>query len=102
VEAYPWPVRTLRLSAGLLVVIGLVVATALVLGWPIERAVYLAPVIVVAAAALIGLLILWGKVATQSLRESKRPRLVLGLWVGGIALMVVLSILGVQLPREGG
>ena len=58
--------------------------------------------IVVAAAALLGLLILWGKVAAQSLRESKRPRLVLGLWVGGIALLVLLSVLGVELPREGG
>jgi NADH:ubiquinone oxidoreductase subunit 6 (subunit J) len=95
-------VRTFRLSAALLAVFGLVVATALIMGWPIERAVYLAPVIVVAVAALIGLLILWGKVAVQSLRESKRPRLVLGLWVGGIALLVVLSVLGVQLPREGG
>jgi hypothetical protein len=95
-------VRTFRLSVALLVVCGLVVATALVMGWSIERAVYLAPVIVVAVAALLGLLILWGKVATQSLRESKRPRLVLGLWVGAIALMVILSILGVNLPREGG
>jgi hypothetical protein len=72
------------------------------MGWPLERAVYLAPVIVVATAALAGLLILWGKVAVQSLRESRRPRLVLGLWVGGIALLVLLSVLGVELPREGG
>ena len=94
--------RTLRLSAALLVVFGLVVAAALIMGWSIERAGYLAPVIVVAVAALVGLLILWGKVATQSLRESKRHRLVLALWLGGIALLVVLSVLGVELPREGG
>ena len=62
----------------------LVVLTALIMGWPVERAVYLAPVIVVGLAALLGLLILWGKVAVQSLRESRRPRLVLGLWLGGI------------------
>jgi hypothetical protein len=72
------------------------------MGWPLEKTVYLAPVIVVATAALAGLLILWGKVAVQSLRESRRPRLVLGLWVGGIALLVLLSVLGVELPREGG
>jgi NADH:ubiquinone oxidoreductase subunit 6 (subunit J) len=95
-------VRTFRLSVALLVVFGLVVATALIMGGAIERAVYLAPVIVVAVAALLGLLILWGKVAVQSLRESRRPRLVLGLWVGGIALLVLLSVLGVELPREGG
>jgi hypothetical protein len=62
----------------------------------------LAPVIVVAVGAVVGLLILWGKVAAQHLRESRRPRLVLALWVGGIALLVVLSYLGVKLPREGG
>jgi NADH:ubiquinone oxidoreductase subunit 6 (subunit J) len=62
----------------------------------------LAPVIVVAVGAVVGLVILWGKVAAQHLRESRRPRLVLALWVGGIALLVVLSYLGVKLPREGG
>ena len=86
----------------LAVVFGLVVLTSLIMGWPLERAIYLAPVIVVATAALLGLLILWGKVAAQSLRESKRPRLVLGLWVGGIVMLVLLSVLGVELPREGG
>jgi predicted neutral ceramidase superfamily lipid hydrolase len=94
--------RTLRIGVALAVVVGLVVLTSLIMGWPVERAVYLAPVIVVATAALLGLLILWGKVAAQSLRESKRPRLVLGLWVGGIAMLVLLSVLGVELPREGG
>lgn len=62
----------------------------------------LAPVIVVAVGAVVGLLILWGKVAAQHLRESRRPRLVLAIWIGGIALLVVLSYLGVKLPREGG
>jgi hypothetical protein len=37
----------------------------------------------------------------QSLRESRRPRLVLGLWLGGILLLVLLTALGVELPREG-
>jgi hypothetical protein len=95
-------VRTLRIGVALAAVVGLVVLTALIMGWPVEKAVYLAPVIVVAAAALLGLLILWGKVAVQSLRESKRPRLVLGLWLGGLVLLVLLSVLGVELPREGG
>ena len=59
----------------------------------------LAPVIVVAVGCLVGLLILWGKVAAQHLRESKRPRLVLALWVAGIALLFLLSNLGVKLPK---
>ena len=94
--------RTLRIGIAFGVVLVLVVLTSLIMGWSVERAVYLAPVIVVAFAALAGLLILWGKVAVQSLQESKRPRLVLGLWVGGIAMLVLLSVLGVELPREGG
>ena len=93
--------RTLRISAAAVVVAVLVVVTALALGWPLARAAYLAPVLVVAAAALAGLLILWGKVAYQQLRETRRPKLVLALWVAGIALLVVLSILGVKLPKEG-
>lgn len=80
---------------------GLVVLVAWIMAWPLEKAVYLAPVIVIGAAAAIGLLILWGKVAVQSLRESRRPKLVLALWLAGLALLVALSVLGVKLPREG-
>ena len=94
--------RTLRLPiAAAAVVSALVAATAALMGWPLERAVYLAPVIVVGAAALLGLLILWGKVALQHLRESRRPRLVLALWLLGIGLIFLLSWLGVKLPKEG-
>jgi len=80
---------------------GLVVLAAWIMAWPLEKAVYLAPVIVIGAAAAVGLLILWGKVAVQSLRESRRPKLVLALWLAGVALLVALSVLGVKLPREG-
>ena len=93
--------RTLRISVAAAAVAAMVAATAWSLGWPLERAAYLAPVIVVGVAAAAGLLILWGKVAYQSLRETRRPRLVLALWIAGLALLVVLSILGVKLPREG-
>ncbi len=79
----------------------MVAVTALLMGWPLERAVYLAPVIVIGFAAAAGLLILWGKVAWQQLQETKRPRLVITLWILGIGLLVLLSILGVKLPKEG-
>ena len=93
--------RTLRIPAALVVVFALCVVTARLMGWPLERAIYLAPVLVVGGAAAIGLLILWGKVAAQQLRESRRPRLVIALWLAGIALIVLLTVLGVKLPREG-
>lgn len=82
-------------------ILGLVLLTAWIMAWPLEKAVYLAPVIVIGGAAAVGLLILWGKVAAHSLRESRRPKLVLALWLAGIALLVALSVLGVKLPREG-
>ena len=93
--------RALRIPVALGVILVLVAATAWIMAWPFEKAVYLAPVIVVGGAAALGLVILWGKVAVQSLRESKRPRLVLALWLAGLALLVLLSVLGVELPREG-
>ena len=82
-------------------VIALVFLTAWLMGWSAERAIYLAPVIVIGFAAAAGLLILWGKVAIQQLRETRRPKLVLALWLLGIGLIVLLSVLGVELPREG-
>jgi len=94
-------VRALRVPAVLAVVAVIVVATAWIMAWPVERAVYLAPVLVVGVAALVGLIVLWGKIAIESLRESRRPRLVLALWLAGIGLIVLLTVLGVELPRGG-
>ncbi len=91
----------LRLPAALAAVLALVVLTARLMAWPLERAVYLAPVIVVAGGAALGLVLLWGKIALASLRESRRPRLVVALWLAGLALLVLLTVLGVELPREG-
>jgi hypothetical protein len=82
-------------------VAAMVAVTALLMGWPLERAVYFAPVIVIGFAAIAGLLVLWGKVVAQHLRESRRPRLVLALWLVGIGMLFLLSWLGVELPREG-
>ncbi|HUJ56164.1 MAG TPA: hypothetical protein VLW49_09285 [Gaiellaceae bacterium] len=93
--------RVLRIPAALAVAFGLVALTAWVLSWPLERAIYLAPVIVVGVAAVLGLVLLWGKVAFQSLREARRPRLVLALWLLGFGLLALLTLLGVKLPKEG-
>jgi uncharacterized membrane protein YidH (DUF202 family) len=93
--------RVLRFPAAFGLVLGLVFLTAWLMGWPAERAVYLAPVIVVGFAAAAGLLILWAKIAWQQLRETRRPKLVLSLWLIGIGLIVLLTVLGVELPREG-
>ena len=94
--------RVLRYLAALSVVLALVGLTAWLLSWPFEEAVFLAPVIVLGGAALVGLFILWGKVALNSLRESRHPRRVLAYWVIGLGLLVLLTVLGVKLPNEGG
>jgi hypothetical protein len=60
---------------------------------------FLAPVVVVIAGAVIGLVLLWGKVVVQALRDSRRPKLVLALWIGGFALLFLLTYLGVKLPK---
>jgi hypothetical protein len=95
-------VRILRYATALAAVLGLVAVTAWALSWPFEKAVYLAPVIVVGGAAAVGLVLLWGKIALNSLRESRHPRRVLAYWVVGLGLLVLLTILGVKLPNEGG
>jgi hypothetical protein len=94
--------RVLRYPAALVAVVVLVALTAWVLAWPFEKAAFLAPVIVVGGAAAVGLVILWGKIALSSLRESRHPRRVLAYWLLGIGLLVLLTVLGVKLPNEGG
>jgi hypothetical protein len=95
-------VRVLRYPAALVVVLGLVALTAWLLSWPFDKAVSLAPVIVVGVAATVGLVLLWGKIALTSLRESRHPRRVVAYWLIGLGLLVLLTMLGVKLPSEGG
>ena len=94
--------RAIRYPAALVAVLGLVALTAWALAWPFEKAVYLAPVIVVGGTAAVGLLLLWGKIALSSLQESRHPRRVLAYWLLGLGLLVLLTVLGVKLPSEGG
>jgi len=94
--------RVLRYAGALVAVLALVSVTAWALSWPFEKAVFLAPVIVVGGAAAVGLVLLWGKIALNSLRESRHPRRVVAYWAIGLGLLVVLTVLGVKLPNEGG
>ena len=92
--------RRIGIPVAVAAVAALVPLVAWTMSWPLERAVYLAPVLVVGAAAVLGLLIIWARVAIEQLRETRRPRLVLGLWLAGIGLLFLLTYLGVELPRE--
>jgi hypothetical protein len=67
----------------------------------LERAAILAPVLVVVFGAAAGLIVLWTKVGWEALQRRRRPWLVAAVAVAVLALLVGLSLLGVQLPREG-
>lgn len=65
-----------------------------------QRAILLAPVLVIGVAAVAGLAVFWGRVGWDSLRRSQRPRLILAVSAVVLAVLVVLSVLGIKLPHE--
>ena len=79
----------------------LVLLTVWLFEFSLERAAVLAPVLVVVFGAAAGLVVLWVKVGFESLRRRRRPWLAVSLAAAAVALMAVLSLLGLELPREG-
>jgi hypothetical protein len=67
-----------------------------------ERIVILAPLIVFAVGIAVGVFILLGRGFAQTVRESGHPRLIVGGLVALAGVIVLLTYLGVELPREGG
>jgi hypothetical protein len=65
-----------------------------------ERAILLAPVLVIGVAAVAGLVVFWGRVGWDSFRQARHPRLILGLAAAFVVLLVGLTLLGVELSRE--
>jgi integral membrane sensor domain MASE1 len=91
-----------RLAAASVAVTALVVVAVWLTDLSFERAILLAPVLVIGVGAVAGLLVFWGRVGWESFRNSRRPRLITALVLGFVLLLVVLTLLGVDLPREGG
>jgi hypothetical protein len=89
-----------RLFAASVAVTGVVVAAVWITDLSFQRAALLAPVLVIGLAALAGLVVFWGRVGWDSLRRSRHPRLYVAGGLVFIALLVVLSLLGVNLPHE--
>ena len=83
-----------------LVTAGLVLLTVWIFELPLERAAVLAPVLVVIAGVVGGLVVLWTKVGWESLQRREHPWRVVALAVGVFAVLVALSLLGLKLPRE--
>jgi Na+/proline symporter len=83
-----------------LVIGGLVLLVAWLFDVSVGHVVLLAPVVVLVFAAVAGLAIFWFRAAADSLRESKHPRMIVGAAAAVVVLGVVLTVLGVELPRE--
>jgi hypothetical protein len=66
----------------------------------VERWVVLLPALVVGAGLVLGVLILLGRAFAATVRESGHPRLILAGVLGIVGAVVVLTYLGVELPRE--
>jgi hypothetical protein len=82
------------------VVAGLVLLTVWLFDIKLERAAVLAPVLVVVAGAVAGLVVLWTRIGWESLRRREHPWRIVALAVGVFAVLVALSLLGLKLPRE--
>ena len=81
-------------------VTAIVVFTVWVTDLSFQRAILLAPVLVIGVAAVAGLFVFWGRVGWESLQRAQRPRLVLAAAAVVVAALVVMSVLGVNLPHE--
>ena len=66
-----------------------------------EHLVLWLPAFVVGAGLVGAVFILLGRAFAASVRESGHPRLIIGGLVALMALIVLLTYLGVSLPKEG-
>jgi hypothetical protein len=92
--------RVRAAAAAFVTAAGLCALAAWVFAWPLEKAVYLAPIIVAAAGASLGLLVFWARVVYVQVRDSPSRKLLIWLAAGFLVLVAVLTALGVSLPRE--
>jgi hypothetical protein len=66
----------------------------------LERLIVLLPALVVGAGLVGAVLILLGRALLVSIRESGHPRWIVGGLVALACAIVVLTYLGIELPRE--
>jgi branched-subunit amino acid ABC-type transport system permease component len=88
----------------LLVVGAACAALPLLVAWlfelSLERAVVLAPVLVVVAGAAAGLVVLWTRVVYESLRRRRHPWRIVAAALAVLVLLAALSLVVGPLPRE--
>jgi hypothetical protein len=91
---------SIRLLAASVAVTSVVVLAVWITDLSFQRAVLLAPVLVIGLGAVAGMVVFWGRIGWDSLRRSRHPRLLVAGGLAFVALLVVLSLLGVNLPHE--
>ena len=91
---------TPRVAVASVAVTTLVVVAVWLTDLSFQRAALLAPVLVIGLGAVAGLVVFWGRIGWDSLRRSRHPRLLVAGGLAFIALLVVLTLLGVNLPHE--
>jgi hypothetical protein len=65
-----------------------------------QRLIVLAPVFIIGAGLVLGVLILLGRAFAHSVRESGHRRVIVAGLIALAGAVVVLTYLGVELPRE--
>jgi hypothetical protein len=65
-----------------------------------EHLVIWLPAVIVGAGLVAGVFILLGRAFAATVRESGHPRLILGGLAALVGVIVLLTYLGVELPRE--
>jgi hypothetical protein len=91
---------SIRVVAASVAVTALVVAAVALTDLSFQRAILLAPVLVIGVAAAAGLLVFWGRVGWESFQASSHKRLIAAAVVATLVFLTVLTLLGVELPRE--
>jgi len=89
-----------RLLGASVAVTALVVLAVWLTDLSFQRAALLAPVLVIGVGAVAGLVVFWGRTGWDSLRRSRHPALIAAGAAVFVALLVVLTLLGVNLPHE--
>ena len=91
---------SIRLVIAAIFVTAVVVVTVWLTDLSFQRAILLAPVLVIGIGAVAGLFVFWGRIGWDSLRRSRHPRLMVAGGVAFLALLALLTLLGVNLPHE--
>ena len=91
---------SIRLVIASVSVTAVVVATVWLTDLSFQRAILLAPVLVIGIGAGAGLLVFWGRIGWESMSQSRHPRLIVAGAVAFLALLAALTLLGVNLPHE--